>query len=384
MIGLLNKIKKIDWLVLLILAGLMVISYFAIKSATANTVLYVGSEKKQMLYYAVGFVLVIGATFIDYRILLKTWWVWYIIGVASLILIFPFGANINGATGWFKFGQLSIQPAEIVKLFLIIGIAYLMGRRQGEQLRFRRDIIPIGLFAFVPFLLVMIQPDLGNAIIYVVIVIGMLWIGNIKYWHVLIGVLACAAAITLFLFIFNTFNTEIKDFLVSHEKVHWYDRINTFLNPDEASADAKFQSENAMQAIGSGGLSGQGYMNGNMKNGGFIPYPYSDSIFVVIGEEFGFEGAAILLLLYFVLIYRMVIVSFVCVDRRAAYIIIGIVTMFVFQIFQNIGMMIGIMPITGITLPFISYGGTSLLLNMICIGLVFSIRANQHTYEIPD
>lgn len=121
-----------------------------------------------------------------------------------------------------------------------------------------------------------------------------------------------------------------------------------------------------------------------MKNGGFIPYTYSDSIFVVIGEEFGFQGSALLLLLYFMLIYRMIIVAFSCKDRRASYIIIGIVSMYVFQIFQNIGMMIGIMPITGITLPFISYGGTSLMINMFSIGIVFSIRAHQHQYELED
>ncbi len=121
-----------------------------------------------------------------------------------------------------------------------------------------------------------------------------------------------------------------------------------------------------------------------MKNGGFIPYPYSDSIFVVIGEEFGFQGSAILLLLYFLLIYRMIIIAFKCYDLRASFIVIGIVSMYVFQVFQNIGMMIGIMPITGITLPFISYGGTSLLLNMLSIGLVFSIKAHQEKYELAD
>jgi len=119
-----------------------------------------------------------------------------------------------------------------------------------------------------------------------------------------------------------------------------------------------------------------------MKNGGFVPYAYSDSIFVVIGEEFGFQGAAILLLLYFLLIYRMIVISYRCYDIRASYIIIGIVSMYVFQVFQNIGMMIGLMPITGITLPFISYGGTSLILNMLSIGLVFSINAHQQLYEL--
>ncbi|HIW33705.1 MAG TPA: rod shape-determining protein RodA [Candidatus Paenibacillus intestinavium] len=380
----LNKIKKIDWMILIILVGLMFFSYFVIRSATENTILYHGFENKQLMYYIIGFVVAIMLVFIDYRIFLKSWWIIYIIGIASLILIFPFGAEINGAIGWFMIKGVSIQPAEVVKLFLIIGIAYLMGRRQGEQLRFRRDIIPIGIFSIIPFGLVMAQPDLGNAIIYFVIVVGMLWIGNVKHLHVLIGIGILAISIAGVLFLFNTFNEDIEKYLDDKGKEHWYQRINTFLNPDEASKDAKHQSENAIQAVGSGGLSGQGYLQGGMKNGGFIPYPYSDSIFAVIGEEFGFQGAAVLLLLYFLLIYRMIIASFNCKDRRASYIIIGISSMFVFQIFQNIGMMIGLMPITGITLPFISYGGTSLLINMFCIGLVLSIRSHQHVYELPD
>jgi len=139
-----------------------------------------------------------------------------------------------------------------------------------------------------------------------------------------------------------------------------------------------------MIAIGSGGLAGDGYLQGESKNRKFIPYTYSDSIFVVIGEEFGFQGAALLLLLYFLFIYRMILIAYQCYDRRGSFIIIGIATMMVFQIFQNIGMMIGIMPITGITLPFISYGGTSLLLNMLSIGLVFSIKAHQEKNQLDQ
>jgi len=379
-----NKVKQIDWVIVFILAALMFISYFIIHSATSHTILYAGFEKTQLMYFCMGFVVVFMMVFINYRIFLKFWWLFYAIGVISLVLILVIGQEKNGAQGWFQIANVSVQPAEVVKIFLIIGIAFLLGRKQGEQLQFFKDIVPIAIFSLVPFALVMAQPDLGNAIIYFVIVLGMLWMGNVKYWHTLVGIGILVGAIALFLFLFTNFNDEIKQFFEEQNKGHWYQRINTFVHPEEATYDARMQSENSQEAIGSGGLSGQGYLKGTMKNGGFIPYMYSDSIFVVIGEEFGFQGAAILLLLYFVLIYRMIIVAYNCKDRRAAYIIIGIVSMFVFQIFQNIGMSIGIMPITGITLPFISYGGTSLMLNMFSIGLVFSIRAHQQMYEIEE
>ncbi|NIK75964.1 rod shape determining protein RodA [Paenibacillus castaneae] len=380
----LNKIKKLDWGILIILVFLMIISIVVLHSATANFPKYASSDMRQLMFYGIGFFIAIAATLFDYRIVLKSWHVLYGFGVSLLILVYFFGQTINGARGWFKFGSLSIQPAEIVKIVLIIGIAYLMGRRRGERLTFTQDLIPIGAFSLVPFVLVMIQPDLGNAIIYLVIVLGMLWIGNVKYTHVITGLAVVVGGLVLFVSLFNMFNTEIYDYLSDKGMGHWHGRINTFINPEEASSDAKFQSENAQIAIGSGGLNGDGYMNGDMKNGGFIPYPYSDSIFVVIGEEFGFQGSAILLLLYFLLIYRMIMIAFKCYDLRASFIVIGIVSMYVFQIFQNIGMMIGLMPITGITLPFISYGGTSLLLNMMSIGLVFSIKAHQEVYEMAE
>lgn len=380
----LNKIKKLDWGILLILACLAAVSIITIHSATEGT-RFEGSDVRQLAFYGLGFIVAIFSVLFDYRIVLKIWHVLYVIGVALLILVYFFGVEINGAKGWFELpGGLTLQPAEIVKIILIIGIAYLMGRRQGDKLNFSGDLLTIGAFAFLPFLLVMIQPDLGNAIIYLVIVVGMLWIGNVKYSHVAIGLAAAVAGIVLFMFLFNAFNAEIKDYLNDQKKIHWYNRINTFVNPEEATDDNKHQSMYAQIAVGSGGLSGDGYMNGKLKNGGYIPYTYSDSIFVVIGEEFGFQGAALLLLLYFLLIYRMIIIAFKCYDRRASYIVIGIVSMFVFQVFQNIGMMIGIMPITGITLPFVSYGGTSLLINMLSIGLVFSIKAHQEVYELAE
>ncbi|GKU75716.1 FtsW/RodA/SpoVE family cell cycle protein [Paenibacillus sp. L3-i20] len=382
----LNKLKKLDWGILFILVCLMLISTVAIYSATANdpNPTYHGKEKLHLIYFGVGFVVAIASVLFDYRIILKLWHVLYGIGVTLLILVYFFGAEVNSAKGWFRFGSFSFQPAELMKIILIIGIAYLLGRRQGDKLNFTNDLLTIGAFAFLPFLLVMIQPDLGNAIIFLVIVLGMLWIGNVKYSHVAMGLGIVVAGIMLFMFLFNTFNEEIKDYMIEKNRYHWYERINTFVNPGEASTSALHQSKNAQIAIGSGGLSGDGFMEGDMKNGGFVPYPYSDSIFVVIGEEFGFQGSAILLMLYFFLIYRMIMIAFKCFDRRASYIIIGIVSMFVFQVFQNIGMMIGLMPITGITLPFISYGGTSLLLNMASIGLVFSIKAHQEVYELAE
>ncbi|MFC5700500.1 FtsW/RodA/SpoVE family cell cycle protein [Cohnella faecalis] len=380
----LTRLKKMDWLILVILGLFAGMSALLVRSATYGNPDYVHYDIKTLLFFGVGLVAVVLMTLIDYKLLLKVWYVWYAIGLILLVLVYFLAGTTNGARSWFNFGILSFQPAEVMKLFLIMAVAAVMGRKQGDPLSMRSDVMVVAAVAFVPFMLVMLQPDLGNAIIYMFIVLGMLWIGNVRYSYVLIGLAVVVGGLALFWTLFNTYRTEIHDYLESKQKVHWYQRINTYIHPDEAPADDKRQSEYAKIAIGSGGLSGDGYMKGESKNKSFIPYTYSDSIFVVVGEEFGFQGAALLLLLYFIFIYRLIIIAYQCYDLRGSFIIIGIASMLVFQIFQNIGMMIGIMPITGITLPFISYGGTSLLLNMLSIGLIFSIRAHQVKYEMDD
>ncbi|MDF2720269.1 MAG: cell cycle protein, partial [Paenibacillus sp.] len=308
-------------------------------------------------------------------------WYLYAIGILMLVAVYLFGAEKNSAKSWFilPFG-FNFQPAELVKLLTIIAIAAFMNRRGGEPLRFWQEVVPIGLMVALPVGLIVIQPDLGNAIIFLVILIVLYWIGNIKYTHVLIGSALIAGFIALFFYLFQIYYDPVVQYLKENDKGEWVHRINrihTFVDPDAASADAKYQVHNSMRAIGSGGLTGEGFLSGDSIQKGFIPLPYSDSIFVVIGEEFGFVGASVLLLLYFLLIYRMIYISIQSQNRTGAFIIIGIVSMYVFQVFENIGMMIGIMPLTGITLPFVSYGGSSVLINMMAIGIVLSIHVHQ-------
>jgi rod shape determining protein RodA len=375
---LLHKFKRIDLLIVAILLTFLVISTLLVYSATLNDPKIVFDLKKTLIIYLISILAFVGMTILDYRILLKVSPYFYIIGLILLVAVYIFATPINGAKSWFELpGGLLFQPAELMKLMLIIALAAFMARRKGEALHFLTDVIPIGLIVLVPFGLVLIQPDLGNAIIFIIILIGMLWIGNVKYMQFLIGVLIAVAGVMLFYYVFTHYHEPIQQYLKAHDKGHWVSRIDTFIDPTNATKDQKFQVDNSIKAIGSGGLTGENYLKGTSVHRNFIPYAYSDSIFVVLAEEFGFVGSSILLLLYFVLIYRMILISIQCNDNGGSYIIIGVVSMFVFQIFENVGMLIGIMPLTGITLPFISYGGTSLLINMMSIALVVSIRVHQ-------
>lgn len=273
--------------------------------------------------------------------------------------------------------MFSFQPAELMKLLLILMLASFLDRLKGSQLQLSNHLLPLALIVLLPFALVMIQPDLGNAIIYLVIFFGMLWIGNLKYSHALICVCTIMVLLVGFYYTWQTYHDQIVSILEKYKSEHWATRIDTFLNPEEVSKDARYQVDNSRIAIGTGGLTGEGYLNGGYTSKGYVPLTYSDSIFAVVGEEFGFIGASVLLLLYFLLIYRLIWIAIQCDERSGSYMIVGIVSMLVFQVFENIGMLIGIMPLTGITLPFISYGGTSLLINMTCIGIAMSTRVYQ-------
>jgi len=377
---LLAKLKKLDWITLLILMLLMVISTLVIYSATIDNPQF---GPQQLYYdnlrnYALGFVVLIIAALIDYRLVARFSIVFYGLGIILLIAVFFFGSEINGAKGWFELPMgLNFQPAELMKLLLILMVAKMLSRSEGEKLSTLRDVVPIGVIVLIPFVTVLLQPDLGNAIIYIVIMLAMLWIGNIKYTHALIGMFIAVAGIILALNLYNSYHDEIKQIFIEYGKGHWVARIDTFLNPDEADPNASYQLRKSMTAIGSGRFSGDGFLQGNSVHNNYIPYVYSDAIFVAIAEEFGFLGSSIILLIYFLLLYRMIIASIHSSTFLGSYIIIGIVSMFVFQIFQNIGMLLGIMPITGITLPFISYGGTSLLMNMMALGIAMSVQIHR-------
>ncbi|AOZ93191.1 FtsW/RodA/SpoVE family cell cycle protein [Paenibacillus crassostreae] len=379
----LRKLKKVDYVVVLVLVALMGISILSLYSVTngrTSTGLD-GHHIKMLMYYAVSFVAFIAMILIDYRLLIKYAWVIYLgglvlLGVASLI-----GKTTNGAEGWLNIFGLSLQPAELFKLCLILFLTFVLVRMGKNQLAFWGDVVPLCILAFIPFAIVILQNDLGNSFSYFIILIGLLWIGNIKFTHALIGIAIMIGALIGGIQGYIHYHDEIKVTLESIDKAHWVERLDPWLVPERATAKASYHTDNAKLAIASGGMSGEGYMKGTSVQSERVPYTYSDSIFVQIAEEFGFVGASVLLLLYFVMIHRMILISLECKDRAGPYIIVGVVSMMLYQIFENIGAFLGIMPLTGITLPFISFGGTSLLINMASIGIVMSVRVHGREVE---
>ncbi|GAB6991280.1 FtsW/RodA/SpoVE family cell cycle protein [Paenibacillus pini] len=378
----LQKFKKVDYVVVFILLMFMGISIAAIYSVTNDVPKFSGSSNKMIVFYIISFVAFFGVILFDYKLLIKYALYLYLFGIALLGIVNFIGGEVNGAQGWIKItSSLTFQPAELFKLILIIFLSYVLNRKKKAKLSFWRDVVPIGLLTFVPFVLVMLLNDLGNALSYVLILLGLLWIGNVKFLHALIGFVVLSAVAIGGIFSYIHFHDNITKFLTDIHRQHWTERIDPWLVPDEATPKAVYHTKNAKLAIASGGMVGEGYMKGSSVQSGRVPYSYSDSIFVEIAEEFGFVGSSILLLLYFILIHRMILICLECRDRAGPFLIVGIVAMLLYQIFENIGAFIGIMPLTGITLPFISYGGTSLLINMISVGIVMSVRVHGHEVE---
>ncbi|MFD2700459.1 FtsW/RodA/SpoVE family cell cycle protein [Paenibacillus shunpengii] len=369
----LSHLKKIDWTIVIILCFFMVASILLIHSGIQSDPIMAGSDKTMLLYYMLGFVVLFGTAFINYKLFIKYHWILFAAGLLLLLYVAFFGDVINGAKGWISLGPVNVQPAEVFKFILILSLAAIVAAKQRE-LFFWKDVVPISLLTFVPFAFVMVQNDMGNALCYVVILLGILWIGNMKNTHTLLIMLLIAVLVYGGIKSYIGFHDEITSFLTDIDKEHWLDRFDAWLLPDESSKDATYHTNNAKLAIASGGLFGKGFLSGAYVQSGFVPYTYSDSIIVVAAEEFGFLGVSVILFLYFIIVHRLITIALECKSSEGPVIIVGIVSMLLYQIFENIGMFIGLMPLTGITLPFLSFGGSSLLINMACMGVVLSIR----------
>ncbi|MGG4345847.1 FtsW/RodA/SpoVE family cell cycle protein [Paenibacillus lautus] len=362
-------ISKLDKSMLFIILCLVAIGTIAIYGATVDTNLE-GLHISYLYLFGAFCIPMLVLALLDYRVLLgKISYVLYGIGIGMLVLVKFTGENINGAVRWLSIGSFQLQPSELAKLFTVLLIAHLLGKREGAQLRFVQDILPICIIFMIPIILIMQQPDLGTSLVFVGALLSMLWVGNIRslYMILFISIMIITVGIILWLYYANF---ELLSKIV---EPHQMSRIQTFLDP-ASDPDKSWHVNNAKYAIALGGLTGSDV---SFLRRGFVPYAYSDSIYVVIGEEYGFLGSAVLLLLYFLLMYRMVHIVKVSRELAGSYLVTGLIGMLVFQVFVNIGMHIGLVPLTGISLPFISYGGSSLLSNMIAIGLVLSVKFHK-------
>lgn len=352
---------------LMLTLGLVVL--LSASSAICNGSFYY--VKKQIIWLIIGTFLAVLIIRYDYAQLER--YRKYIYGISIIILlsVLVFGKEVRGTTGWIALGPLPmVQPAEFTKILLILAFADFLAQRKGN-LDTLGEILPCFVFMGIPFLLIMAQPDLGTALVYIAFTLGMMFVAGAN-WRILLKIIGGAVAvIALALFLHFQFGAwlPLDDYQI--------DRLIVFADPYNDGKGGRGAGWNTIQslvAIGSGGLTGKGLFHGTQVQLNFLPEHHTDFIYAVIGEELGFIGAALVIILYGIILWRTVVISYNAQDLFGSYLVLGISAMWLFHIFENIGMSIGVMPITGIPLPFLSYGGSAMLTNMIAVGLVLSVN----------
>jgi rod shape determining protein RodA len=370
-----RMIHRLDVPLLLFVLMLAVISIVAISGATYST--NPSFVQQQVYWYILG-ILLMGVTLLfDYRVLAQGRFVYLVYGLGLflllLVLIPGIGVSIKGAQRWVNLFGVQFLPSEFMKLFLIVTLAKVTAEFQRIPVRSWRELGKLIALFLVPFFLILKQPDLGTSLVLVGILVSVMLAGGVDWRIFAVGLIVVGIAVGTVFLLFFMQHPLLHAILEEHQ----IQRIETFVNPASDPTGAGYQLTQSMIAIGSGQLDGKGFQQGTQAQGRWLPEPHNDFIFAVFAEEFGFIGGSILLCLFLFLIYRMVQVGIRCEDRFGACLVAGVIGMIVFQVFQNIGMTVGLLPVTGLPLPFISYGGSALIANLVAVGLVLNVGMRQ-------
>ena len=356
-------LKNLDITLLITAIFITVFGIINIYSVT-NTVHGFYYSGLQIIWLIIGLAVVYLILIFDYNTLGHYSEFLYWLGILLLLYNDVTSKAVKGASSWIRIGSISIEPGELIKFTLILILAKKLNDMEGNINNLKNFII-VSIYAAIPMFLIIIQPNLGLTIVCFFITLGIYYISGLKPKIIIAGFLS---AIPLSMIIWSS------NILKTYQK----QRILVFLNPDAYQQDAGFQLTQSIVSIGSGGLFGTGFLKNVRSSGGFIPEIHTDFIFTVVGEQWGFLGSLFLIALYCLLIYRMIKLAKESSDILGQLICIGTASSFLFSIFQNIGMTIGLMPVAGITLPFMSYGGSSILANFMSIGLVLNVSMRKN------
>jgi rod shape determining protein RodA len=364
--------RDFDWPLLGMVLMLCALSVFEVYSATLHTKFspalqghwYGAFHIKQLLWVTGGLAAMFLFSKIDYHRLLD--WAYWAYGfcLVALVAVKFVGVTVLHARRWIRIGPFHFQPSEWVKLILILVMARYFANLGGRRLT-GFDIIKSFFLVGVPMILVLIQPDLGTSLTYVPILITGLFLGGINIRQTLV-LLVCGTVLIAGVW-------SSGKILKPYQKA----RLTSFVNPDSDPKGTGYQLRQSLIAVGSGGVWGKGMAKGSQTQGDFLPIPHADFIFAAFGEEYGFVGALFVLLLYFSILMRLIQNAQTAADLAGSLIIMGVVAVLTFQIAVNIGMVIGFMPVTGIPLPLMSYGGSSVLFTFLALGAAMNVRMRR-------
>jgi rod shape determining protein RodA len=350
----------VDWLLLGLALAIAAIGVAEIYSTTIHSPL-AGQYKKQVLWIILSCILAFIASRLDYHMVLEqTPWL-YVISVVVLAGLLIAGHTIAGTHRWLQLGGMTFQVSEIAKLVIILVVAAYFTDRRSKAVTWG-DLFKLGILAGLPAALVALEPDLGTALTFVPIVAAGVIFAGIRWQHIAVLGLAGILALPVGWHFLRPYQRE---------------RLMTFVHPSQNIQGSSYQVTQTKIAIGSGGFWGKGMGNGTQSRLGFIPVSHADSIFAAYAEEQGFVGTLFVMLLYFALLLRLLDGAQMAADRAGAFLLVGLAAVLFFQVVINTGMLIGVFPITGIPLPLMSQGGSSLLFTFLGLGLAMSVRARR-------
>ncbi|WP_030170825.1 rod shape-determining protein RodA [Spirillospora albida] len=369
-------LRRLDWTLILIVLVLSVAGAVLVRSATFQLMIEQGKDpesylKRHILNLLIGFVLGGLVTVLDYRLLRAYVPILYAVACVGLVAVLtPLGSTINGSHSWIVLGGgFQVQPSEFAKVGLVVLLAMILGEpRDGEIGPGRRDVLLALALAGLPAVLILMQPDLGTTLVFGAVVLGMLAVsGARKRW--LAGLVAGGGAAATAAWAFGV----LKPYQIA--------RFTAFLDPSADPRGAGYNAQQARIAIGSGGAFGKGLFEGEQTGGHFVPEQQTDFIFTVAGEELGFAGGAAIIVLLGIVLWRGLRIALQAADLFGTLVATGVVCWLAFQTFENVGMTLGIMPITGLPLPFVSYGGSATFANMIAFGLLQAVHVRRRAFD---
>jgi len=366
-----RPIRHVDWVLVLLTVVLTVVGLVLLHSISATTpgeaAFWLVRVMKQGATAGFGLLFVALIAAFDYRFFKVYAGFIYVAALAALVLVKIPGIGATDPSGvaqrWFAIAGLQITPSEITKVCAIVMLAAILSEIRAPEPALG-DLVRVLAVAAVPLVLVFIQPDIGTSIVLAAIVVGMLIVAGTRLKHLLV---LTAVGLVLIGLAFQL--GVIQDFQRQ--------RLTAFLDRANVSEDARYNLDQSLIAVGSGGLFGRGYLKGTQTNLDYVPRQHTDFIFTVAGEEFGFVGSMFVLLLYALILWRAIRIATLSKDPFGTLVAAGVASMFAIQMFVNVGMVIGIMPITGIPLPFLSYGGSSILVSFAAIGMLESIHMRR-------
>lgn len=358
--GRIFRLREVDWLLLGLALAIAAIGVAEIYSTTVHSPL-AGQYKKQVFWIILSCILAFIASRLDYHMVLEqTPWL-YVISVVVLAGLLIAGHTIAGTRRWLQLGGMTFQVSEIAKLVIILVVAAYFADRRSKAVTWG-DLVKLGALAGLPAALVALEPDLGTALTFVPIVAAGVLFAGIRWQHIAVLGLAGILALPVGWHFLRPYQRE---------------RLMTFVHPSQNIQGSSYQVTQTKIAIGSGGFWGKGMGNGTQSRLGFIPVSHADSIFAAYAEEQGFVGTLFVMLLYFALLLRLLDGAQMAADRAGAFLLVGLASVLFFQVVINTGMLIGVFPITGIPLPLMSQGGSSLLFTFLGLGLAMSVRARR-------